>query len=385
MRFLTWPIMRSADRVPTTDGIPRVSVLVGEAWRNVISGTTRAFLLAAVFAMVIGSLSCAQAAMAVDFIRDAVRFRDSGGAVHIIALPGGVDAAQCDALVSKSGVPASGALRAGPDITLAVTPSRKRATLESSPGFRRLLGLTGGESLPSTRGVWVDRGLAADIGLMIPGRVRLRDGTDAAVAGIFESPDDGRDPVLRGKIISPVVSPMPFDECWVEIWPESDATAVVQFLPLLRQDRGPTDDAASPQLRQFNPSAGVRFDGVATFRALPLRPITWAAGLFGLVIGIASVRVRRLELAGALHAGVAKRALALQLALEVGGWLTVAIIPTVTAILVAARWDNPANWWPAFAPGLDSVLLASVTTLVGTLLGLGLTKEKHLFRYFKNR
>lgn len=373
-------------------GVPRLPVVLTEAWRNVISGTSRAFLWAAVLAVVVGALGGAQARAVVGFAAEARQFRDSGAAVTIVSLTGAIDGAQCDALASYPGVVASGALRQGPEVTLSAMPSRTMASLESTPGFGRLLDLdrTGAPG-PWAGGAWVAADLAADLGTLpgsaisLVGRTASGPVSAIVVDGVYEQPDDGRDSKLSYQLIAPVVPVEPFDECWMMAWPDPSATATILRLPLIPQDPGVADEEAKPQISQLNTTLGTRFDGLAEFAKIPLAPLSWAGAGIGLALGIVSIRMRRLELAGALHAGVAKKAVALQTMIETAWWLVLALAPALVACHLAATLGNGADGWPAFSPGVRTLSLAAAATLVGSQLAVLMTREKHLFRYFKNR
>jgi hypothetical protein len=253
-------------------GVPTFRVVTGEAWRNVLSGTSRAFLFAGLFAVLVGLLACAQARLVVGFTNEAIQFRDSGAAIQIVQLPGAVDGVQCDELTSHPGVVASGALRTGPEITLSAMPSRTTGSLKVSAGFGRLLNLDRDSADAGASGAWIAADLADELALTVPDSITLTNGDSIPVEGTYNYPADGRDQRLAHQVISPVVPTTPFDECWVMIWPDPDAANAVMFLPLIPQDPGPTGPPIPPLLQQANTTLGEAFSGPAKFAALPSVP-----------------------------------------------------------------------------------------------------------------
>ncbi|MDR2973299.1 MAG: hypothetical protein LBV00_01100 [Propionibacteriaceae bacterium] len=362
-----------------------MSVVWGEAWRNLLTGTTRGLLFAVVFAVACGGAAVAQSRMVVDFIHQATAYREAGAAIQVVAAPGQINGSQCDDLAQVSGIVAAGALRHGADVTVATLPSTKVPSLDVTPGFAALLDPTSVTTARAGAGVWLAASLAERAGVGLgASHLPLADGEDVPVAGVYAYPADGRAPTLDYAIVSPTASSAPFDACWVFAWPRPEAAFDVLTVPVLPQLTGSGVKAAPPMTSQLNTTLGLSFDGPAKFAALPLWLLAAAGALVGLVLGFTAVRLRRLELAGALHAGVAKPALGVQLLVETLLWLVVAACPSLVASLGASMWGN-SDWWPAWWPAIRAIGLAAVATLVGTLAALLLTREKQLFVYFKRR
>lgn len=107
--------------------------------------------------------------------------------------------------------------------------------------------------------------------------------------------------------------------------------------------------------------------------------------LVGLVLGFGLIHTRRLEIAGALHAGVDKISLVIQGIFETLAW----VIPGVVVLSAFLGWQSlsPALEisWAAFVPGLQVVLRAAVGVVLGSVVATALIKEKYLFKYFKGR
>jgi hypothetical protein len=336
-----------------------------------------------VFALTVGVLAVAQARTVVGFVGEALAFERSGGAIQTVALAGAIDGAQCDAVASLPGIVAAGALRAGPEIVLAQLPSTSISSLEVTVGFGRLLDLrrTGGAW---GDGMWVSQDLADGIGLTLDHpQVPLANGDTLAVDGIYDYPNDGRSPTLIYQILSPAPAVDLFDECWELVWPDPDLAIPVLTLPVIPDFSGAEQTRVT--VGQVNTTLGASFDGPARFAALPLGAMRLAGvGVAG-VAGFVSVRSRRLELASALHAGVAKTALALQVTVETAWWLLLGLTPSVATAVYAARAGNTTEWFTAFFPAAQTLAAAGATAILGALAATALTRETHLFRYFKNR
>lgn len=132
------------------------------------------------------------------------------------------------------------------------------------------------------------------------------------------------------------------------------------------------------------PPAGL-FDGATAYHHRLTRYAPVIAALAACGLGYVSLRVRRLEHAAALHARVRKRALVAIAALETSAWITPVIVlaAAFTAVKIA-RWPTGDTWPPIIlAARID--LTAAVAGYLGAGLALAHTRERHLFRYFRNR
>jgi len=370
--------------IPASGDSPQLVVIIGEAWRNFISGVTRGLFFGLAFLVFCGGTALAQSRLVVDFVQQALSFHDAGAAIWVVSLPGNINGQQCDALASSPVVAAAGALRAGPDITVAALPSNRVPSWEITPGFIDLFDTTGtGKTKP---GVFLTADLAERVGINIQSsNLPLADGQALAIAGIFTYPADGRLPGISYSVVAPIASSEPFDQCWVLAWPKPEEATDVLTLPILPGLITPGDPASTPTIVQLNTTKGLTFDGPAKFTALPLLPLLLTSLTIGALLGFISIRLRRLELAAVLHAGWSKTALSLQVACETILWTGIASIPALVASLVAAQYGNTPDWFSAFFPALRSITLTLATALLGALTATALTRESHLFRYFKQR
>lgn len=109
----------------------------------------------------------------------------------------------------------------------------------------------------------------------------------------------------------------------------------------------------------------------------------FVAALFA---GYAAVRARRLELASAMHCGEPKIALWLQMLLET--LMCSAIIVTTPLIVWAlTHMETGVIISPTTLVGILARIPAAalVGVLAGASMAMLITRERDLFRYFKNR
>jgi hypothetical protein len=361
-----------------------VNALLGEAWRDVITGQAAAFVFAAAFALTVGALAVIQARMVVGFTQEATAFEASGAATTAVSLTGSIDGAQCDALATYKGIAAAGAIREGPQVTLAAMPSTQVTTTEATAGFGQLLDLARADAVWAD-GVWLSGDLAAALGASAGEPLALADGRALRVDGVYSWPDDGRTPSLAYQIISPVAPLDAFDECWVLAWPDPAAFDAVSTLAVAPELSDASGSPGAPRISQVNTALGAEFDPAARFAALPSRPLALAGLAVGATLGFTSIRRRRLELASALHSGVSKTSLAWQVLVETTWWLVLAVPPALAASLWASQAGNSADWWPAFFPAARTLVVAGAASALGSLVAVAATRERHLFRYFKAR
>lgn len=361
----------------------RARSVVSEAARNLATGTTRAAGLALVFAAVVGALAVADVRAAVDVLRGAAQYRASGSAVQVVTVAEGVDGARCHALSQATGVVAAGALRQGDPVRALAMPSARLTVWEATPGVVDVLGQVGAEPWatdagPVGPGLWFSRDLAETLGAR-PGREVATSAGTAVTAGVFSWPDDGRARTLGYAALAPVAPTGVFDQCWIQVWPaDADAAALLN----LALDPAKAGDATVSRL---NGAHGSAYDTEALLARRPTALAPVAAVVTGLALGYLAVRTRRLELASALHARVPTPHLAWQHALEVLAWVAAGAAVAAAAVAFAATGGNPdpAGW--AFLLGARTLLAGGAAVLLGALIGVATTRERHLFRYFKNR
>jgi len=352
--------------------------VLGEAWRNLRAGTVGALVLAVATSALLGALAIVDVRAVADGAARAAAFRDAGAGVQTIDAYGAVDAAGCEALAAANDVVAAGAVREDlGGFTPSVLPGSQLPLFDVTPGLVDLLtgapqGTHGGE------GAWLPVPLARDLGVEAGDLLPSTRGT-VTVAGTYDYPSDGRDRLLAYGVLTPVpATTEPFDTCWFSVWPARPvgdgwlAGALV-------------GEPADARYGQLNTRLGTTIDLDALGAGRSTRHLPWlAAGVVALVAGLA-VRRRRTEHASALHAGVRRSALALQTAVETLCWSVAGAVVALPVVLVVAQQAPDGAAWAATVAGLRVLAAGAAAAPLGALAALALTRERHLFRYFKER
>ena len=370
----------------------RLRGVVDEAWRDIVSGTSHAFMLMLILAALVDGLSAADLFSIRSIAQQVDRYIASGASTYVIEFKGGISGEACERLSSVDGVLASGALRSKNDkVTSAVLPSAGIPSLDATTGAL-------GVFASSTRsdgatltvrdydGIWLSSQAARSVHARAGNRLALRAGGKVRVAGVFQYPDDGRSTSYDYVALSQVPAAADdFDQCLVKAWPVPDA---MQSLLQSTVSSWPSDASQQPTISQLNSTQGTQLDAVKTFRGRQsaLAPVVmFVAALFA---GYAAVRARRLELASAMHCGEPKIALWLQMLLETLMWCCSAIIVTTPLIVWAlTHMETGVIISPTTLVGILARIPAAalVGVLAGASMAMLITRERDLFRYFKNR
>ncbi len=362
----------------------RARSILSEAGRNIATGTSRLALLALVLTATVGTVVVADARAVVDVLADAAAYRAAGAAVHIVEANGDVHGGSCEALASHPGVTASGAVRLAAPIRAQNYPASDLQTWEATPGMTTLLAPQSGARSTAQAGavhepgLWLSADLASTLGATRAGTLTTTAGA-ATVAGAYPWPSDGRDRALAYSVLSPVPAQGMFDQCWAEVWPADEEVASLMFTTLS------PGTSSKARLTQLNSSLGTDFDAPQLLQARVTRHAPLITAVVGLLLGWAAVRTRRLEIASALHARTPASALALQHLLEALAWVVTASALIAGAAAWAATEGSPEPALTTWLTAMRGTGVAALTALLGTLLGVAATREKHLFRYFKNR
>lgn len=357
----------------------RLSSVVSEAGRDIRSGTARFATFALLLAGTAGLAGAADVSTVSALTRDAAAYVAAGAATRTAALEGGIDGAACDALTGHGDVLAAGALRPGAGLTLTALPGSTLTTYEVTPGLSALLGDGDGDG-DGRSGAWLSSALADQLGAAT-GDTLDTDQGPLSVAGVFVHPEDGRDSRLSSAVLLPRDAGQPFDECWARAWPQGETTD-----ELLRSTASSDVGTGAPlSLGQLNASLGSTF-GVAD--AHGARLTRWAptvAASIAALLGVVSVRRRRLELSGARQAGLSRAALLALVLVETGAWAAagaalasgLAALPLLTG--GGSLVDAPARLLTAapLAAAAGAVLAAALTTTT--------IRRRDLVRWFKDR
>ncbi|KAB7790584.1 hypothetical protein [Bifidobacterium leontopitheci] len=370
-------------------GCMRLRGVLSEAGRNLATGASRTALLAALLTLLLALACAADLATMRTLSGQVERYVRAGGSTYVLEASGHVDAAACDALAGTRGVQAAGALRlTDRKLTFSVLPSTGVPLTDISRGAESLF-LSGNSftvrpAPADDGGVLLSREAARSMGVSRGADAALVGGGDVWVSGVFDYPDDGRQSGFSYSALAPAAPSAAFDQCWVRAWPVPDDIESLMLTVVRGTIRA--DSQRQPSVTQLNVSMGVSLDSRSMFDARMTRfaPLVMLAA--GLALGLASVMMRRLELASALHCGVPKPALVAQMLVEAAAWTCCAVLLCGCALAVAVPWmfppaDSVAVW--------VAMARIGVATLAGVLVGAGagaaMVKERQLFAFFKNR
>lgn len=346
-----------------------------EVWRDLASGTARGSLFAFLLVLIMGALAAIDLAQVRSFTEQAEAYRDAGASISVLEAPNQIDGAACQALANIPGVNASGAIRLEEDrLTLSALPGAPVPLATVTPNFEKLLGV---QTLSG--GILLSDQVAESVQAISGQAINTTKG-DTLVAGIYPYPADGRKPGFGYMAMLPSNENEPFDQCWAEVWPQSDQTRSLIYTALL-----PTKDSSNITLGQLNSSLGTAFSGISAYQNRITQYGFAVAGIAGIALGFVSVRIRRLEVASHLHAGIARKDQRRILFLETAAWVIVAaiVVESIAAIIIAS---DPSSDRPALFVLANRIIFAGgLSAILGALISLQQTKEHHLFSYFKNR
>ena len=354
----------------------RLRSIFSEAYRNIVTGTTRALLLAIFLAAISAGLAIADARSIIDMEKKAADFVASGASVRVMVARSTTDAAACDQLGTISGVRAAGALKEVDAVVLRAMIANPIPAYAVTPGLLKILG--GGAATPA--GAWIPAQLARTLGVG-PGQELATTAGTLSVAGVYEYPDDGRDSRLNYAALLPQPATGVFDECWADIWPISRTRDRVLYSALSVGVQS-TDPVS---IGQLNASLGTQFDGVGDFTGRPTRYALPGCALAGLILGFIAIRIRRLEIAGALHLGESRRDLLATLVIETFVWSLIALFVAAGALAFGVVLRNSSDPLGVYPIDIRGPVAAAFTTLIGAVLASFTIQERHLFGYFKNR
>ena len=341
----------------------RLGSVLSEAMRNIAAGTSRAFLLFLVV-LLAGGLLGGYEAMTVMALEQEAAARIHADADVKSVVGGQVDGATCDRLTEVDGGPsASGAMRIGPQIVPKSTPGRDIASYEVTSGMLALV--IAGEDDPAlaadANGVWVSNVVADDFGLTVGSRFETDHGA-TTVAGVFDWPNDGRDTRFAYAVL------------------ETDG---LLYSTVIVTERGA--QSTSVGVTQVNKGFDSRYDATSGYLTRMTRWMPLIALAVGLLLGVMSVRRRRLEYAGALHSGQSKGAQLFGIAVETTVWAGLATAASCSLLAAACVRLAASDPLTVLGAAIRTPLALLAGTVCAALASGLLIRESQLFRYFKNR
>lgn len=135
----------------------------------------------------------------------------------------------------------------------------------------------------------------------------------------------------------------------------------------------------------LNNNHGASFDGARLLAERPTRGVALGSIGFAFLLGTAAARQRRLEFASALHAGQRRVDQLAQVTLECLVWSVTAAILASAGIVAASHIIAPREPMVVALANLNGAWSVPAAALAGVVVGTLLTRESHLFRYFKDR
>lgn len=380
---------RSADRADSADREygdtlrvgwrkVRLSALVREAIRNITSGTTRFALFGVVLSALTAGLILADFFVVVQQLDSAKAFRASGASTVTLAAKGQIDGTACHELSRISGVRAAGAVRqSSQKITPTLLSMAPLPEFEVTERFPSILSAAPEQGA----GLILSREVATALGAG-PGDVLNTAEGSFPVKATYDYPADGRRPGFGYAALSVAHDRRPFDECWVDAWPQITNLRALMFLTL---EPGESDPDNRPTISQLNSSQGETFRGHELFSSRVTRGAMPLAFALSVAVGFVSTRMRRLQLASALHAGVLKRDLVFLVTIETAAWALSATVIGLGMAAVSARLVPQSDSEALLAGQIPIALIGLFGAVTGALAAGLLAREKHLFRYFKGR
>ena len=147
-----------------------------------------------------------------------------------------------------------------------------------------------------------------------------------------------------------------------------------------------SNETPHAKISRINTMLGSHMPGPADFDARITRYAPLLMFVIAMALGFASVCMRRIEIASALHAGYPKTAMLLQLFLETLATVAascVACLPVVAIVPLILTGSGDAMPVVAMLCRVPGAM--SVGMLAGTAVGGMTIRERQLFAYFKAR
>lgn len=351
----------------------RISAIIIEAFLSVRTRAARPLLALLIFVVGTGGLLAFELLAIRHVLKENATFAEAGARITSIEASGGINGAWCDNLQSANGVLGAGAFSNTKGITLTVLPSSEIPTKRVSPGFIKLL-----THQQVGSGLVLSTAVAQTIGATVGSAISTSSGP-SVVAGIYNYPEDGRYPDLRWAILSANTATGTYDQCWLEA--ADNQTPSIPFL----QTATTPQSSKKAKIGQVNPTLGNSYDGRKIFDERQSKFSPYFALAFGLTVGFTFVLMRRLQLASALHARVTKTALALQVLTENLLWLVPSTVLLAAISLIFALPADNTDLSALLYDGTRVIMSSFAGTLIGSILGIILIKERHLFNYFRQR
>jgi len=355
----------------------RFRSLIGEAIRNITTGTARAGLLAIILVVASTALLMIDAAAIAGLQSRAHNIRDHAGAIRVLVAKNAIDPAACSNLSHLESIDHAGPIWQLDPIRLLALPRVDIPVFLLSPGVARTVGIpsarTGGKYIPETLATRWHAGEGSQLDTS-NGPITLD--------GVFRYPeDDGRDPRLANAIVIVGETTSRASECWYGVWPPSNAVDQFAFGAIATAGQG---DAA-PQVAPLNPTVGQQFNFSREYTDRVTALAAPAVALVFALVAFGGMTRRRMEIAGNLHAGARRRDIITITAIEAALWATGSGVATFVLTRLAGRvlFKEPVEGYETSLA--ITILAAIIAAILGAMPPAILTREDRLFSIFKAR
>ncbi len=350
-----------------------------EAWRNVVTSTTKSGMLCALLVVLSGGLMALDALAVRSMIYQVRDFKAAGGSTLIINSADAIDGYACENLIHQPQVEAAGAIRRSQkSLQPQALPQTNIPLFNVTSGFTQIIAPD--HSATTSLGLLLSASAAKELQVEQGSNFGVQ-GQTVVARGIYSFPADGRASTLEYAALAETPTANIFDSCWVRFSQITEGS--YQILRTSLAIQAPAD--AQVSIAQLNAKFG---DQPAALLLYPKRASRYSAvfGLgIGIVLGFFAIRRRRLELASALHAGVPKKALLLQLMLETSFWVCAAVAICLPVAYYIATISPEEIDAALLGSELRTLAAAVVGVFLGTASAAAILRESQLFAYFKDR
>lgn len=351
--------------------------IVGEALRNIRTGSSRAGVLASILVLVSTALLGIDAAAIGALQERASTVRAQAGGIRVLIAENVVDPTACSNQDKLQSITDAGPIWQLDPIHLLALPRVEIPFFELAPGVARML------DFPSilSGGIYIPASLAERWHAREGSRLETSTGT-LVINGIYGySENDGRDPRLANAIVIIGNAHANASECWYSVWPPSTASDQYVYGAIVSTGEG---DSA-PQIAPLNPTVGQRFDFTREYTTRATALTSAAVVLLFGILALSGINRRRMELAGNLHAGGHRRDVVAGIAAETFIWASAAAIATFVFVRLAARIllrETLAGYEVSL---MITLTIATAVAVLSAAIPAILIREDRLFNIFKSR
>ncbi|MDR1033882.1 MAG: hypothetical protein LBL41_03845 [Bifidobacteriaceae bacterium] len=361
-------------------------MIKSEARLNFTTGTTRAVLLAVLAITITCSAIFLDLSSVNSISIQGKEFLESGAATWELTNKNTISPVRCDNLSKIDGILHSGAIS---EENMTITPISMPGTSipvnTVSQDFYKLLDLTSLDL--STPGIFIPTVISERLGIRAGDSFLTKSG-EIFVSGVYNYPDDGRQGSLGFAALAPLderASPNRLlDSCQATIWGQNDSLKTMLWTALESKEES-ANSRVKPEIAQLNGKFGITFEGVKLYDSRDTKYLGVLVLLVCTLLGFVFIRIRRLEIASWLHVSM-KKSDALKISLlEIAPIIFLALITSIPTFLFAYIGADSSDTLTYIFLAARIFLASAIGLLFGTTLGIVATKERHLFKYFKER